>query len=139
MNERLFKHLEFVQSVINRMASNSFLIKGWVITLVAALFALSAKDSDITYILISYLPVPAFWILDGYYLWQERLFRALYNDIRIKDESQIDFSMNTKEFIKGKNTWLWSIFSVTLNVFYISLIITMIIVMCILYIKKGGG
>ena len=31
------KHLEFVQSAINRMASNSFLLKAWSVTLVGAL------------------------------------------------------------------------------------------------------
>ena len=41
------KHLEFIQSVIARMNSNSFLIKGWSITLVSALFALAAKDSNL--------------------------------------------------------------------------------------------
>ena len=39
------KHLEFIQTTINRIAGNCFLLKGWAITLVAALFALSAKDA----------------------------------------------------------------------------------------------
>ena len=45
MNEDFRKHLEFVQSTISRMASNSFLLKGWSVTLAAGLFALSAKDN----------------------------------------------------------------------------------------------
>lgn len=36
------KHLEFLQGAINRMAGNLFLLKGWTITLIAALFALSS-------------------------------------------------------------------------------------------------
>jgi len=48
------KHLEFIQTIINRMAANSFLIKGWAITLVAALFALSSKDTNKNYIIISF-------------------------------------------------------------------------------------
>jgi len=31
-----------IQAVINRMASNSFLLKGWTVMLVSALFALAA-------------------------------------------------------------------------------------------------
>lgn len=45
-NEEKIAHLGFVQGVINRMGGNSFLIKGWSITLMAATFALSAKDSN---------------------------------------------------------------------------------------------
>jgi hypothetical protein len=71
------KHLEFVQAAVNRMASNLFLLKGWSITLIAALFALAAKDANKFYILIAYFPLFIFWTLDGYFLSQERKFRAL--------------------------------------------------------------
>lgn len=124
------KHLEFIQAVINRMAGNSFLLKGWAITLVAALFALSAKDTNQSYIFIAYFPVIIFWILDGYFLSQERLFRDLYNHVRKLDEKEIDFSMDTSEYKKEKkNSWRYSIFSVTLRFFYISLVVVMLLVL----------
>lgn len=73
------KHLELVQDVVNRMAHHSFVLKGWSITLVVAVFALNAKDGlDRNYVLAALLPVFIFWFLDGYYLQRERLFRALY-------------------------------------------------------------
>ena len=124
------KHLEFIQAVINRMAGNSFLLKGWAITLVAALFALSAKDTNQSYIFIAYFSVIIFWILDGYFLSQERLFHDLYNHVRKLDEKEIDFSMDTSEYKKEKkNSWLYSIFSVTLRFFYISLVVVMLLVL----------
>jgi hypothetical protein len=43
--ENKLKHLEFIQQAINRMASNLFLLKGWTVTLIAAMFALAAKES----------------------------------------------------------------------------------------------
>ena len=49
------KHLGFIQEVINRMANHSFLIKGWTITLVVALFALSSRSSDKNYLMIAFL------------------------------------------------------------------------------------
>src|SRR5690242_13198261 len=85
-SEYKLKHLEFIQSIVNRMASNSFLLKGWSVTLVAALFALAAKDSDKKYIVVAYFPVLVFWILDAYFLSQERQFRKLYDAVRIKKE-----------------------------------------------------
>lgn len=77
--ENKAKHLEFIQSIINRMANNPFFMKGWAITLVAALFALSSKDADKKYAVIAFLPVVTFWILDGYFLSRERAFRRLYD------------------------------------------------------------
>ena len=92
------KHLEMLQGVINRMAGNSFLLKGWCVTLVSALLALAASGSDKRFTLLPYYPVLMFWILDGYFLRQERLFRKLYERVRLTDESLIDFSMDTDQF-----------------------------------------
>jgi hypothetical protein len=124
--EKKLKHLEFLQGIINRMANCSFLLKGWSVILVAALLALSAATQEkVALIAISFVPVIVFWILDGYYLWQERLFRAVYNAVREKDENKIDFKMNPLDFVAGRNTWLSTIFSKTIVLFYLSLIITM--------------
>ena len=83
------KHLEFIQNVITRMNSNSFLIKGWAITLVSALFALAANGSNIHYVLISYIVIPVFWVLDGFYISIERQYRDLYNNVAQKTEEEI--------------------------------------------------
>jgi hypothetical protein len=42
------------------MSNHSFLLKGWGVTLVAALFALAAKDANAKYILIAFLPILIF-------------------------------------------------------------------------------
>jgi len=122
------KHLEFIQTIINRMAGNSFLIKGWAITLVAALFALSSKDANKNYIIISFLPVVIFWILDAYFLSRERSFRCLYDQVRSLDENKIDFSLDIWQFKDRKNNWFWSMFSHTILFFYTSLIVVMLII-----------
>lgn len=91
--EKKMKHMEMIQAIITRMASNSFALKGWAVTLVAALFALASKDANQDYYQIAFIPVLVFWGLDAYYLWQERLFRALYNKVRKMDDANIDFNM----------------------------------------------
>jgi len=131
--ENKLKHLEFIQTVINRMAGNCFMLKGWAITLVAALFALSAKDANHSYIFIAYFPVVIFWILNGYFLSQERLFRDLYDHVRKLEESKIDFSMDTDPFKNIKNRWARSIFSKTLLIFYLSLVGVMLIIIYFIY------
>lgn len=124
------QHLEMIQGVINRMAGNLFFLKGWAITLIAALFALAAKDTNLKYIIVAYFPVLIFWILDGYFLSQERLFRDLYDDVRKRDEKGIDFSMGTRAYRKNeRNSWLRSMFSSTLLWFYVSLIVVMLVIM----------
>lgn len=132
MNEKKLKHLEFIQLVITRMNVNSFLLKGWSVTLVAALFAFAAKDSNIEYVLITYISTPIFWFLDGYYLSLERQYRGLYNSVKSKKEEEIDFDMNAKEFDLGKARWIPSVFSITLNLFYGALMIITLIIMFII-------
>jgi hypothetical protein len=95
------KHLELIQSVVNRLG-NSFLIKGWSVTLTSALFALAAARSDRRFVLLSYFPVIMFWVLDSYFLYQERLFRKLYDEIRVATTSDFSNGDNESER-KSKN------------------------------------
>lgn len=126
--ERKLKHLEFIQEAIYRMASNSFMLKGWAVTLVVALFALSAKDSNHDYIWIVYFPVVIFWILDGYFLSQEKLFRSLYDHVRKLDEHKIDFSMDTDKFKQAGGYGLDLMGLPTLLIFYVPFIVLMLII-----------
>ena len=117
------KHLEFIQDVISRMASNSFMLKGWGVTLVAAVFALSSKDTDKSYFLVAYIPIFVFWFLDSYYLQQERLYRHLYDMVRCKQNDIIDFSLKAtrKEFNYDNTTFCSCLFSKTELGFYLPL------------------
>jgi|SRR3989339_105520 len=123
------KHLEFIQTAINRMAGNLFFLRGWTITLIVSLLALFTKNTNPNYFVYFLLAIVIiFWILDGYFLSQERLFRDLYDNVRKLEEEKIDFSMNISEHKKyKKNTLVYSIFSSTLLIFYLPLIIIAIV------------
>lgn len=97
-NTNKIAHLEFIQNTISRMASNSFTLKGWCVTIIAALVALSLKESDFRLYLFTFVPTTAFWVLDSYYLLQEKLFRRLYDEIRLKNDTEIDFSFDTSNY-----------------------------------------
>lgn len=117
------QHLIMIQGIITRMADNSFKIKGWVITIIAALAALSVDKMNIDYLRIGMFPIVCFWYLDAFYLQEERLFRKLYDAVAKKQESNIDFSMNTKPYKDQVESIVVVMFSKTLMVFYIGLLI----------------
>lgn len=129
MDEKL-KHLELIQGVINRLSTNSFLLKGWSVVLVSALFALAAPESRVAFVYLAYIPAIVFWGLDGYFLWQERLYRALYDDVRVRPETDIDFSMDTSGFKSGDDrSWASAVLSRTLLTFHSVLLLAVVIVM----------
>ena len=124
------KHLEMIQGVVNRLSTNSFLLKGWSVVLVSALFALSAPDSRIAFVYLAYIPAIIFWGLDGFLLWQEQLFRKLYDQVRAMPEEDIDFSMNTSIIEgDGRPTWVAATLSKTLVPFHGVLIFAVVVVM----------
>lgn len=126
MADNKLKHLEFIQNVITRMNSNSFLIKGWAITLVSALFALAASGANSRYVMISYIVLPVFWMLDGFYISQERKYRKLYSRVIEVKEENIDFKMDTQPYSTDDTRWINAIFSKTLLPFYgVSLVVTL--------------
>lgn len=96
MNEKI-AYLQMIQSVIARMARNSFLIKGWSITVIAALGALAAAGKSELFVYLACFPAAMFWALDAYFLRQEKLFRKLW-DRALEPGAEVDFSMDTKPF-----------------------------------------
>jgi hypothetical protein len=125
MEEKL-KHLEFIQNVITRMNSNSFMIKGWTITIISAIFALVANNSNQKLIWVIFIAVLGFWILDGFFLSTEKQYRDLYNEVTKKNET--DFGMDASDYKKGANTWICSTFTSTLLIFYGLLFVLTLIV-----------
>ena len=130
------KHLEIIQAVISRLAGNLFFLRGWTITLITGVFAIAlSKDASKGYFLLVYLLLAIFWVLDGFFLSQERRFRSLYDHVRKLEESQIDFSMKTRTYKSHRrNTWFGAMLSSTLLWFYVPLAVAIFIV--VLLIKK---
>ena len=122
-------HLQMIQGIINRLSNNSFLLKGWSVVLVSAMFALAAKDTNSFFVLLAYFPAISFWGLDGFFLYQERLYRAHYNQVRELSEDEIDYSMDITHVIKDESPWIRVTFSKTLFIFHgvIILIISVVI------------
>ena len=136
MSEDLRKHLEFIQANITRMNQCSIQMKGWAITIVSALLAVYAatiNDCGVGKNIIIYIaiaPTVLFWILDAYYLQQERKFRAVYNDVAKISEKSIEikpYAMPLSEYKHGKYCLFKVIFSKTEWPLYSVIIVSLIV------------
>ena len=92
---QVVKHLEMIQGVINRLAHDSFLVKGWSMTLLAAVIIFLARGENHSdyLILIFLIPVFGFWLLDGYFLSKERSFRKIYDEVRRQEATYFSMEM----------------------------------------------
>lgn len=122
--EILHKEIDLIQGVINRMAHNSFMLKGWLVTIIVAVLALT-KDTLLTnkvdYLsLILMLPLIVFWYLDAFFLHKEICYRKLYDWViekRKKTDEHL-YSLNYKRFEKDVDNIFCIMFSKTLFPFY---------------------
>ena len=135
--ERKIRHLEMLQGVITRMSKNSFLIKGWSVVLVSALFALAAKDANMWFVYLAYFPSTTFAALDAYYLAQERSFRGLYDAVRSREDDQVDFSMNTAQVASARTRWSSALLSRTILMFHTTVVVTITSVAVFAALAKG--
>jgi len=108
MNPKI-AHLQMIQIVVNRMTTNSFALKGWLITLLTGLFIFAKDSSPGRYSCVCVCLILMFWYLDSYCLTQERLFRDVYNRVRLLPEDKINFSMKpTKEELEDPKNQILS-------------------------------
>lgn len=137
LKEFMLKEIEIIQEIIKRMAFNSFMIKGWTITLVAVTLLLRGAKYQV---LIAFMPILVFWFLDAYFLWHERLYRRLYNWViqnRLSTEEYL-FDMNAYRFKDEEQSKLRIMFSITLGWFYGSIFILTLIYAIYVFLQKGG-
>jgi len=121
-NEKNVAHLGFIQGVINRMGNNSFLIKSWAVTLVAAIFALSAQDASKNFVYLALFPLIFFWWLDAFFLHQEKLYRILYEKVAKDISLSEHVSMNAYLYEDEVESIFKVIFSNTLTFFYLPIL-----------------
>jgi hypothetical protein len=122
------EHLEMIQAVINRMGSNSFAVKTWTVGLVAALLTFAAeREETASRVLVALMPVAVFWYLDAFYLRQERLFRRLYDAVRLGEDSAVQggpFTMSAKPYESERYNRLWAVlWSRSIAPLYVSLVV----------------
>jgi hypothetical protein len=93
------KPLEFIQSIIARLAGNSFQMKAWNVALAtAAIGIVAAKDGKPAAAIYGLAPAVAFWILDSYYLALESRFRDLYNAAIASGAPPYDLTIKPVDF-----------------------------------------
>jgi len=138
LKEYMLKEIDIIQDIIKRMAFNSFMIKGWAITLVVVTLLL--KGTEKYQVWLAFIPLIVFWFLDAYFLWQERMYRKLYEWVinnRLKTEEYL-FDMNAYRFKNEVQSIPRIMFSITLGWFYGSIAILVIIYVLILFTKGGN-
>ncbi len=102
MDDDQRKYLEMIQAVIARLASNSFVLKGWSVTLVSGLLGFAGQQREPRFALLALLPAVTFWMLDAYYLAQERQQRQLFARARGGESTAYAFDVPD---LKNRN-WL---------------------------------
>ena len=134
MTSEQLKHLDYIQSTINRMADNSFKVKGWMVTLISALMALYVNTEKISFLLVAFIPMFVFWFLDAYYLQQERKFRGLYDDAVAGNVHC--FSMTTSPYDTSKYSFASSFWSKTICPLYGTMVLLNFILLLIFLLKE---
>jgi len=101
----LLKEIDLIQNCIERMAKNSFVVKGWLISLLAVMLALLPEKFSIKYLSIAgFLSIICFWYLDGFFLKTETLYRWKYEWVTKNRLSCDDYTFDLNPY--NVNMWL---------------------------------
>ena len=102
--DEMHKEIDLLQSCIDRMAKNSFMIKGWFVSIYAVILALLPEKVDVMLLCVVLIVVNIlFWYLDGVYLRDEKIYRRIYqwvvearkqNDRELKYQLELNLYKN---------------------------------------------
>ena len=116
-------HLQMIQGVIDRMSTSAAIYKGFAATIVTGIAAISFTEVRAWILLIAFLPVICFLVMDTYYLKLEKQYRILYEKIR-NEKIVPDFSLDSRcsntELYDANATWLKCLQSPSIWMFYVS-------------------
>lgn len=96
----LAKESDIIQGIIKRKATESFLIKGWTVTLIVATLIFQGERFQV---LVAFIPLLSFWFLDANYQQQIKLYKKLYkwNIANRMDTDEYVFDINVNGRFKN--------------------------------------
>lgn len=130
--EVIHKELDLLQGCIDRMDQNSFMIKGWSITLFSILMAIEIGEGyNLISRVISGIAILLFWYLDAFYLRLEKQYRKIYEWViveRLNDSEDKLYDLNIGHYSNicdvgevtrimfNKTVWPWYILPIIICV-----------------------
>lgn len=129
--EELHKEIDLIQNCIQRMSNNSFLIKGWLITIIAGVVTLSHENMNVSIFLILVFATIIFWGLDAFFLQTEKKYRKMYTwmlEQRKLNSRELQYDLEPKRFDNQVESVFKIMFSPTLAGFYLCVLIAVIFV-----------
>lgn len=126
------RYLEMIQRIIDRLSNISVIVKGWAITLTAAILALASKDANRSFFVVAYLPSITLWLLDAWYLMLERQYRILFRQNATLDQPITSFHIERPLACRSeKTTYAQCFFSASVAWLYMTLILAILIAILI--------
>lgn len=131
--EVLHKEIDLIQACITRMANNSFLLKGWAISIIAVVLALADKAANPALLsTVLLIPLLSFWYLDAFFLRTEKMYRKMYEWVlekRKNNDSTFLYDLNPNRFKDGVGSIREVMLSITLKCFYgIPVLLTLVVI-----------
>lgn len=134
-------HIDLVEAQISRMSDNSKQMKTWCIALVSGIVGIYMQTGNWFLLWIGFAIIILFAWMDAYYLFIERQFRCVYNDIvgignkkdgceDIEKKEIPPYGMPRKEYKKGFKNHVSPIVSFSIWPIYSVALIAVICLLC---------
>lgn len=120
--KEIHKEIDLIQACIKRMARNSFLLKGWCITILVAMLNLCYKEANALIVFLGFMvPIYIFWWLDAFFLRTEKKYRKMYEWVlqeRKKGNDEFLYDLNPQRFRNEVPSFMDVVLSKTLFPIY---------------------
>lgn len=119
-NPAVIAHLNMLQAIITRLASNSVQCKTWCLAIVSALFGFAGAMKSDAILAAAIIPIAIFGLVDAAYLAREKAYRELFNSLAEKirnytyslsDSFSLKAPSNGKHYVAALKSWsVWPLY-----------------------------
>ncbi len=113
-------HLNMLQAIIARLASNSVQCKTWCLAIVSALFGFAGAMKSDAILAAAIVPIVIFGLVDAAYLAQEKAYRGLFNSLvdgirnneyALLDSFNLKAPANSGHYLAALKSWsVWPLY-----------------------------
>ncbi len=123
MSGERVSHLGIIVDLLDQTSRTAAFAKRWGVSFAAVFIALGTQEAGFKVAYLAVFPLLFLWLLDAQTTRRQHLLNALYDKVRVLDDSAVDFSIDVERLPEARRSTLSFFVSADPALFYLAMML----------------